>query len=123
MEGKAAAKSFQDLVVWRKAHELVISVYRLSDMFPRAELFGLTSQLRRSAVSVPANIAEGFRKRGRADKGRYLNIAHGSLDEVLYLLILANDLGYAETSVFRAQAEEVGRMLGAYYHAILDSRF
>jgi four helix bundle protein len=71
---RAPAKSFEQLIVWQKAPQLVLGVYRFTENFPRSETYGLTSQLRRAAVSVPANIAEGFKKRGRADKVRYLNI-------------------------------------------------
>src|SRR5262245_51685634 len=89
------ARLFTDLIVWQKAHALVLSVYRKSALFPKHELYGLTSQLRRAAVSVPANIAEGFRKRSRADKARLMNIAQGSLEEVRYYIILAKDLEYS----------------------------
>ncbi|GJQ57924.1 MAG: hypothetical protein SCALA701_07250 [Candidatus Scalindua sp.] len=79
-------KSFQELVVWQKAHELVLSIYRFSKDFPKSEMYGLTSQIRRAAISVPANIAEGFKKRGKADKCRFMNIAQGSLEECRYYL-------------------------------------
>ena len=75
------SKTFLDLQVWRKAHALVLDVYRISGKFPREELFGLTSQLRRAAVSIPANIAEGFKKRGKADTARFYNISQGSLED------------------------------------------
>ena len=65
------AKSFQDLLVWQKAHQFVLAVYELTRIFPKSESYGLTSQFRRAAVSVPANIAEGFKKRGRAEKARF----------------------------------------------------
>lgn len=107
------AKRFEDLIVWQKAHALVLAVYRESRVFPREETYGLTSQLRRSAVSVPANIAEGFKKRGRQDKARFLNIAQGSLEEARYYLILARDLGYSSDDL-GASFEEVGRLLNAY---------
>ena len=83
------AKSFQDLLVWQKSHQFVLGVYGLTKNFPRSETYGLTSQFRRAAVSIPANIAEGFRKRGKADKVRFLNIAQGSLEECRYYLILS----------------------------------
>ncbi|MDQ3331145.1 MAG: four helix bundle protein, partial [Planctomycetota bacterium] len=86
------ARRFEDLIVWQKAHALVLTIYRTTESFPRTETYGLTSQLRRSAVSIPANIAEGFRKRGRSDKARFLNISQGSLEETRYYLILARDL-------------------------------
>ena len=75
------SKSFEDVELWRKAHAWVLAVYKFTELFPRHELFGLTSQLRRAAVSVPANFAEGFKKRSRADKIRIYNIAQGSLEE------------------------------------------
>ena len=114
-------KTFQDLVVWQKAHQFVLSAYRLSEDFPRKEVYGLTSQLRRAAVSIPANIAEGFRKRGRADKARFMNIAQGSLEECRYYLILARDLGYADSSVALTQVAEVSKLLESYCTAILTS--
>jgi len=78
---RVAAKSFEDVEIWQKAHGFVLGVYRLSEAFPKAEIFGLSSQLRRAAVSIPANFAEGFKKVGKADKLRYFNIAQGSLEE------------------------------------------
>ena len=117
MERKPA-KKFQDLIVWRKAHELTLSVYKLTSKFPREEVFGLTSQMRRAAASVPANIAEGFKRRGQADKARVLNIAEGSLEELRYFFILAADLGYAATATHEELAAEVGRMLGAYVRTV-----
>lgn len=83
-DARSPARSFQDLIVWRKAHELTLAVYHLTSTFPKHGTFGLSLQMRRAAVSVPANIAEGFRRRGKADKARFLNIAEGSLDEVRY---------------------------------------
>ena len=113
------AKSFQDLVVWQRAHQFVLDVYRLTDCFPRNELYGLTSQLRRAAVSVPANIAEGFRKQSQQDKARYMNIGQGSLEECRYYLILARDLGYADTIALSGRLEEVSKLLTAYVAALL----
>jgi four helix bundle protein len=118
---RTPARTFQDLLVWQKAHQFVLSVYRLTDGFPKNELFGLTSQFRRAAVSVPANIAEGFRKRGKSDKARFMNIAQGSLEECRYYVILANDLKYSECHQLMAQLEEVSRLLERYCSAILTS--
>lgn len=112
------AKCFIDLTVWQKAHALVLLVYQFSDHFPKKEIFGLTSQLRRSAVSVAANIAEGFKKRGKRDKMRFMNIAQGSLEESRYYLILANDLNYGETKPLMDKLEEVSKLLEAYRNAI-----
>ncbi|HKI77739.1 MAG TPA: four helix bundle protein [Ignavibacteriaceae bacterium] len=90
------SKKFTDLIVWDKAHKFVLQVYKDTKHFPREESFGLTSQFRRAAVSVPANIAEGFRRRGKKDKIRILNISEGSLEECKYYLILARDLNYVK---------------------------
>ncbi len=117
----APAKSFEQLIVWQKAHQLVLEIYRFTDSFPRQEIYGLTSQLRRAAVSIPANIAEGFKKRGRADKARFLNIAQASLEECRYYLILAKDLNYGDTTRLQPQLEEVSKLLGAYAAKILAS--
>lgn len=115
------AKRFEDLVVWQKAHQLVLSVYRLSRTFPQSEIYGLTSQFRRAAVSIAANIAEGFRKRGKADKLRFLNIAQGSLEESRYYLILTRDLDYGDNSELMPLLEEVSKLLEAYSKAIQNS--
>ena len=115
------AKHFQDLIVWQKAHEFVLLVYRYSESFPKNELYGLISQARRSAVSVPSNIAEGFKKKTRPDKVRFLNIAQGSLEECRYYLILAKDLDYGDTSKLMEKLEEVSKLLEAYLSSILDS--
>ncbi|MDI6768966.1 MAG: four helix bundle protein [Anaerolineales bacterium] len=85
-------KGFRKLLVWQRAHQLVLSIYKLTETFPKSELFGLTSQMRRAAVSVPANIAEGYAAGGKGQFARYLNIAQGSLAEVEYYLILTHDL-------------------------------
>ena len=113
------AKNFQDLVVWQKAHQFVLSVYRYTESFPKNEIYGLTSQLRRSAVSIPANIAEGFKKKTRPDKARYLNIAQGSLEESRYYLILSKDLNCGDNPQFKNQLEEVSKLLQAYLSSIL----
>src|SRR5689334_19992848 len=112
--GRPAARSFRDLMVWRKAHEFVLAVYRLTDSFPDREKFGLSHQMRRAAVSIPANIAEGFGKRSRAEKARFLNIAEGSLEECRYYLILTQDLGYGETASLMNTLQEVSRLLNGY---------
>jgi four helix bundle protein len=106
------AQCFQDLQVWKKAHQLVLDVYRMTKAFPDDERYGLVSQMRRAAVSVPANIAEGFKRRGQADKTRFYNIAEASLEEVKYYLILSHDLGYtSENEALMTEAETVSRML------------
>ncbi len=115
------AKTFEDLIVWQKAHRWVLDIYHLTNAFPKQEVYGLTSQLRRAAISVPANIAEGFKKRGKPDKVRFQNIAQGSLEESRYYLILARDLGYGETSELLLQLEEISRMLEVYSQSIRNS--
>jgi four helix bundle protein len=114
------AKHFQDLIVRQKAHEFCLLIYRYSESFPKNELYGLTSQVRRSAVSVPSNIAEGFKKKTKPDKVRFLNVAQGSLEECRYYLILAKDLD-GETSKLMEKLEEVSKLLEAYLSSILDS--
>ena len=99
----------------------MLRVYGVTATFPRHELFGLTSQMRRAAVSVPANIAEGFKRRGRMDKARFLGIAAGSLAELRYYLRLAADLGYCAPDFQAPEIDEVSRMLSAYERTILAS--
>jgi four helix bundle protein len=116
-----AAKSYEDLEVWQKAHRLVLEVYRVTRAFPREEAYALTSQVRRAAASVAANIVEGFRRPTKADKTRFYQVALASLDEAHYHLRLAHDLGYADTVELRDGFEEAGRMLNAYTQAIIAS--
>jgi four helix bundle protein len=89
---RPAARTFRDLVVWQKAHQFVLAVYALTARFPKSETYGLSLQMRKAAVSIPANIAEGFRRRGKADKVRFLNTSESSLEESRYYLILTEDL-------------------------------
>ena len=102
---------------------MVIEVYRYTEGLPRSEKYGLALQMRRAAVSIAANIAEGFKRRGKADKARFMNIAEGSLEESRYYLILAMDLGYGKTDILMNSLEEVSRLLHAYAGAILNSEF
>ncbi len=105
---------FLDLKVGRRAHAWVLDVYRLTTAFPTDERYGLSSQLRRAAVSVPANLAEGAKRRSRVDYARFINIAESSVAEVEYLLLLATDLTYASperTAPLLREAGEIGRML------------
>jgi four helix bundle protein len=112
-----ASQSFEDVVVWQKAHQLVLAIYKLTEKFPKHEMFAFRSQFRRAAISVPANIAEGFEKRSIRDKCRFYNTSQGSLGECRYYLILARDLGYADSKELMEQTREVGRMLYAYMEA------
>ena len=107
-------KGFRKLLVWQRAHELVLSVYRITEKFPKSEMFGLTSQLKRAGVSIPANIAEGQGAGTKPQFARYLDIAKGSLSEVEYYLVLARDLEYINAAQYK-EAEtlrgEVGFLL------------
>jgi four helix bundle protein len=117
----APARSFQDLIVWQKAYQFVLGLYRLTDSFPKHEIYGLTSQMRRAAVSIAANIAEGFRRRGKCDKARFMNISQGSVEESRCYLFLCRDLNYADTAVLLSSLEEVSKLFDSYSKAILAS--
>lgn len=107
-----AIEQFDQLEVWQRAHQMVLLVYHASAAFPLDERFGLTSQMRRAAVSVPANIAEGFKRRGWKDKIHFYNISQGSLEEVRYYVRLANDLDYNdENPELKRHIDETRRML------------
>ncbi len=121
--GRAPAKTFEDLVVWKCAHRFTLSVYGYTSRFPKSELYGLAAQFRRAAVSIPANISEGFKKKGKADKVRYLNIAQGSLEECRYYLILSRDLDYGDPADLFPELEEASKLLEAYCSAIRHSGF
>ena len=94
------SRSFMDLECWQKAHEFVKSVYEITRQFPDEERFGLTSQFRRAAVSIAANICEGYRKLSRADKLRFMNTSQGSLEECRYYVILSFDIGYIDRDTY-----------------------
>jgi len=116
---------FRKLVVWRKSHDLALGIYRCSQSFPADERFGLTSQLRRSATSIPSNIAEGCGRGGDADFGRFIRIAIGSANELEYQLLLAHDLTYLDGASYAQLAGsciEVRRMLAALKARLVRSR-
>ena len=107
-------RDFRKLGVWSKSHQLTLTVYELTAGFPREELYGLTSQIRRAAASIPANIAEGCGREGDAEFGRFLRIAMGSANELEYHSLLSQDLGYLSPTnheVVAASTGEVKRML------------
>jgi four helix bundle protein len=109
-------KSFQELEVWQKAHHLALETYRITDKFPDRERFGIVSQVRRSATSVPANIAEGFGRRTTKELLQFLVTANGSLEETRYFLILSRDLGYLGKETFGEmdqQCTSVAQMIAA----------
>ena len=109
---KTKIEKFEDLDVWKKAHRLVLEIYRITKDFPTEERYCLVSQMRRCAVSIPANIAEGFKKRTLKDKSNFYNISQGSLEELRYYIILTSDLGYLRNSkVFESIFNDIGRML------------
>ena len=118
-------KDFRTLLVWRRAHELTLLIYKLTKTFPKEELFGLTSQMRRSSSSVPTNIAEGCGRGSDAEFHRFLQIAFGSLSELDYQLILATDLGFVgpdrqgETNLVLV---EVRKMLSTLIRKVNSSR-
>jgi four helix bundle protein len=112
-------RTYKDLNVWKKSHALVLEVYRITKSFPQDEKFGLISQMRRAAVSVAANIAEGFKRRGVKDKINFYNTSQSSLNELSYYLILAKDLKYIDS--FDAQElllDEIGKMLNGLIGSI-----
>ena len=107
-------KHFRQLEAWQEAHRLVLMVYQVTRKFPADERFGLISQMRRSAVSIAANVAEGFKRRGIQDKIRFYNISEASLEELKYYFVLSKDLEYISPEShanLMSQAESVGRLL------------
>jgi four helix bundle protein len=110
-------RDFRSLKVWHKSYQLTLDVYRVSRRFPREELYGLTSQIRRSAASIAANIAEGCGRSGHAELGRFVQIAMGSASELEFHLLLARDLGLVsdtDSGALLDQVVEVKRMLTAF---------
>lgn len=116
-----ATQKFQELIVWQKAHEFVLGVYKYTRTFPKDEIYILTSQFKRAAISIAANIAEGYKKKSKADKARILNIAQGSLEECQYYLILLQDLEYGNNYSLNILLDEVSKMLDAYIQKNLSS--
>ena len=116
---------FQNIGAWQKAHEFVLLVYRATKSFPDFEKFGLCSQFQRAAISIPANIAEGYKKVSKADKLRFFNIAQGSLEECRYYIILSHDVGYYPQDVANdmwAKIEEASTVLNAYCVAVKEDK-
>ena len=113
-----ASKSFTELVVWQKAHQFVLKTYVLTQRFPKEEMYGLSSQFRRAALSIAANIAESFARRGTRDKCRFFNISQSSLQECRYFLILSRDLNYQTDPTMNPLADDIAKLLNAYISAI-----
>lgn len=119
-----ATKSYKELIVWQKAHAFVLSVYVFSEGFPKGEVFGLTSQFRRAAVSIAANIAEGYAKKSLSDKIRFFNISQGSLEECSYYIVLSKDLKYItkeQSDILDDLSNDIGKLLQSYINKIQSS--
>ena len=117
--------NFENLIVWQRAHQFVLQVYKSTQNYPQDERFGLSSQFRRAAVSITANIAEGYKKLSKADKLRFFNIAQGSLEECRNYVILSYDLGYSDKEtdeMMRNSIEEVSKLLNAYCGSIVENK-
>ena len=117
-------RDFKSLHVWQKSHELTLLVYKSTFQFPKEELYGLVSQMRRSASSIPTNIAEGCGRTSQPQMAQFINIALGSASELKYQLILARDLDYLSHQNFNEQAElndEIMRMLTSLHQTISKS--
>ncbi|OGF50283.1 MAG: four helix bundle protein [Candidatus Firestonebacteria bacterium GWA2_43_8] len=113
-------KSYKKLTVWVKADDFALSVYNMTRLFPKEEIYGITSQLRRASLSVPVNIVEGHARQGKAELRQFLRIAIASLSEVEYLLEFCTKLGYLSSDkyyIIEKKREEVGRMLWGFYKA------
>ncbi len=116
-------QSFEKLIAWQQAHRFVLDVYKTTKTFPAEERFGLTTQFQRTAVSIAANIAEGYKRKGRTEKLRFYNISQGSLEECRYYIILARDLLYIDEDKANAliyQLESASRMLNNYCHKMVN---
>ena len=115
---------FQRVIAWQKAHEFVLAVYRATRHFPEDERFGLVSQFRRAAVSIEANIAEGYKKLSKADKLRFFNISQGSMEECRNYIILARDLEYLDDATLhelQEKSEYASRMINSYCDGIMKN--
>lgn len=118
-------KNYKELIVWQKAYHLCLEIYRLTKGFPKEEIYGLSSQIRRAAISVPCNIAEGYGRKTTPDYIRFLYIAYGSICELETQMLLSGDLGYIETDKLKILLEgmgEVERMLKALIKSLETKR-
>ncbi|MBZ0183208.1 MAG: four helix bundle protein [Melioribacteraceae bacterium] len=115
--------TFKDLIVWQKGHQLTLEIYKVTMKFPSEEKFGLTSQLRRAAYSIPSNIVEGHSRKSKKEFLQFLNIAKGSLEELKYFIILSNDLNYItnkEQEYLELLTEEVSKILYSFTKSLTD---
>jgi len=116
-----AAIRFEQLEVWQAAHRLVLDVYHTTVTMPSDEKYGLIAQMKRAAVSIPANIAEGFKRRTRNDKAHFYNIAQGSLEELRYYFILCRDLGLKlDYDGLATQADHIARMIHGLIQSVMN---
>ena len=118
-------KDFKELKIWKRSHKLTIDIYRATQKFPKEELYGLTSQIRRAASSIPTNIAEGCGRRTNAELANFLNIASGSASEVEYELLLAKDMDYIDDvqyQLFANEVREIRSMLSAYMTKVRNAK-
>ena len=117
-------KSFKEIKAWQLAHQFVIDVYKTTRSFPAEERFALCSQFQRAAVSIAANIAEGYKKLGKADKLRFLNTSQGSLEECRYYILLSKDLDYIDMETYNGLNEEIEKVswfVNAYAKGVINN--
>ena len=120
-----ASKTYHEVKAWQKAHDFVLAFYKTKALFPDDEKFALIPQFQRAAISIAANIAEGYKKLSQADKLRFFNIAQGSLEECRYYITLAHDVGYYTDEIadsLNAKIEKLSTVLNAYCQAIKDNK-
>lgn len=118
-------KNYRELIVWQRSYDAALQVYKVTSEFPKSEIYGLTSQLRRGAVSIPSNLAEGHTRGQTLDYIRFIGIARGSLAELQTQLMLARDLSYLDTSVYAPLADEyeqIERMLAALLRSLAEKQ-
>lgn len=123
--GEFVVKNFRDIKVWEKAHALTLTIYRLTKTFPPSEQYGITSQMKRAAISIPTNIAEGCCRSSDTEFARFLEIAFASASELEYLLLLSNDLQLIDEPSYSAtttQAEQVKRMLYSFIQRLKEQK-
>ena len=114
-------RSFKNLILWQKAHALVLEIYKITPSLPKSEQFGIINQIQRSATSLPANIAEGYGRVSTKEKIRFLYIANGSLEETRYFLILSQHLNYSPTEKIQENLTEVSKILNSYLKKLKES--
>lgn len=113
----AVIKTFKELNVWKKAHELVLCIYETTKTFPSEEMYVLVSQMRRAAISIASNIVEGFKRKSKRGSLNFYNIANSSLEEIKYQLLLSKDLGYINEEIYSRGigiCDDVGRLLNSW---------